>query len=104
MRASCSCRPFQVHSDELENGVCETHSIGIKCSYHAVLSIAPEERSAAMKATVKSHDLVIEAGKLLLTTRARTQDEENDRLGRLRGVVEGSEEGAVLEKVCISTY
>ncbi|BDA50307.1 hypothetical protein COCOBI_15-4360 [Coccomyxa sp. Obi] len=91
-------RPFVVNSDELENCVCETHSIGLKCPYHAVLSVAPEEHSGAMKAVVESHDLVIEAGQLLLTTRAHTQDQDYDRLGRPRGVVESSEEGAALEK------
>ncbi|BDA50305.1 hypothetical protein COCOBI_15-4340 [Coccomyxa sp. Obi] len=51
-----------------------------------------------MKAVVESHDLVIEAGQLLLTTRAHTQDQDYDRLRRIRGAVEDSEEGAVLEK------
>ncbi|BDA50303.1 hypothetical protein COCOBI_15-4320 [Coccomyxa sp. Obi] len=52
-----------------------------------------------MRAVVESHELVIEAGQLLLTTRAHTVDEDLDRLKRLRGAVEASEEGAVLEKV-----
>ncbi len=54
-----------------------------------------------MKAVVESHDPVIEAGQLLLTTRAHTQLEDIDRLRRLRGAVEASEEGVVLEKVDI---
>lgn len=54
-----------------------------------------------MKAVVESHDPVIEAEQLLLTTRAHTQLEDIDRLRRLRGAVEASEEGVVLEKVDI---
>lgn len=54
-----------------------------------------------MKAVVESHDPVIEAGQLLLTARAHTQLEDIDRLRRLRGAVEASEEGVVLEKVDI---
>lgn len=88
-----------VHSDQLEKCVCETYITGRKCPYHAVLKVAPEERSAAMKAVVESHDLVIETGQLLLTTRAHTQLEDVDRLHLIRGAVEASEEGAVLEKV-----
>ncbi|BDA50309.1 hypothetical protein COCOBI_15-4380 [Coccomyxa sp. Obi] len=95
-------RPFQVHSDELEKCVCETHSTGRICPYHVVLStIDPQERSAAMVAVVQSHDLVIEAGQLLLTTRAHTQNEDFERLGRLKDAVEASEEGAVLEKAAV---
>lgn len=95
------CRPFQVHSDELEKCVCETHSTGRICPYHEALKVAPPERSGAMKAVVESHDLAIEAGQLLLTTRAHTQHEDFDRLVRLRGAVEASEEGVVLGKVYI---
>ncbi|BDA50306.1 hypothetical protein COCOBI_15-4350 [Coccomyxa sp. Obi] len=94
-------RPFTNHNNTLEKCICETHFTGRKCPYHAVLSVAPEQRSAAMKAVVKSHDLVIEAGKLLLTTRAHTQDEDCERLGKLRGAVEDSKEGEVLEKAAV---
>ncbi|BDA50304.1 hypothetical protein COCOBI_15-4330 [Coccomyxa sp. Obi] len=51
-----------------------------------------------MRAVVESHDLVIEAGQLHLTTRAHTLDEDLVRLKKLRGAVETSGEGAMLEK------
>ncbi|CAL8465191.1 g4726 [Coccomyxa elongata] len=93
--------PFQIHSDELEKCVCETHSTGRICPYHEALKVAPQERSGAMKAVVESHDLAIEAGQLLLTTRAHTQHEDFDKLVRLRGAVEASEEGVVLGKAAV---
>lgn len=70
-----------------------------RCSYHRVLTLQPDKRTKAMKAAIQSQDLVFEAGKLLLSTRAYTQELDEERLSNLKGKFETSEEAAVMEKV-----
>ncbi|BDA50002.1 hypothetical protein COCOBI_15-1300 [Coccomyxa sp. Obi] len=51
-----------------------------------------------MKAVIKSQELAFEAGRLLLTTRAYTQQLDKERLVKLKGKFETSEEAVVMEK------
>lgn len=52
-----------------------------------------------MEAEIKSQELAFEAGRLLLSTRAYTQDLDRERLSKLKGKLETSEEAVVMEKV-----
>ncbi|BDA50005.1 hypothetical protein COCOBI_15-1330 [Coccomyxa sp. Obi] len=91
--------PFVVRSKELEACIChECPRHNHKCSYHEVLKIAPDKRTKAMKAVIKSQELAFEAGKLLLSTRADTQALDMERLSILKGKLETSDEAVVMEK------
>lgn len=48
---------------------------------------------------MESKELAFEAGRLLLSTRAHTQEEDVERLFNLRGKLETSDEAVVMEKV-----
>lgn len=96
--AAIVCRPFVVRSVELEGCVCH-ECLRQTCSYHEVLKVHLDKRTKGMKTVIKSRELAFEAGRILLTTRAYTQQLDKERLCNLTGTLEASEEAVVMEKV-----
>ncbi|BDA50003.1 hypothetical protein COCOBI_15-1310 [Coccomyxa sp. Obi] len=93
-------RYFAVRSVELEACICHEYPRQHnKCSYHEILKIDPDKRTKAMKAVIQSQELAFEAGKLLLSTRAYTQELDTKRLSKLKGRFEKSDEAVIMEKV-----
>ncbi|BDA50004.1 hypothetical protein COCOBI_15-1320 [Coccomyxa sp. Obi] len=70
-----------------------------KCSYHEIIKVDPDERTKAMKAVIKSQELAFEAGKLLLSTRAAAQDLDKEKLIKLNGRFDTSDEDVIMQKV-----
>lgn len=94
------CRPFVIRCVELVTCICKEYPRhNNKCSYHEVLTIHPDKRTKAMKAVIHSQELAFEAGKLLLSTRAYTQELDMERLSKPKGTFETSDEAVIMEKV-----
>ena len=71
---------------------------------HRVLKVDPDKRTKAMEVGIKSQELATEAGRLLLSTRAKTQQLDMDRLCDLKGNLETSDEAVVMDKVDLLLY
>lgn len=95
------CRPFVVPSVDLETCICDREYPRDEngCSYFGVLKVDPDKRTKAMKVAIQSQELATEAGRLLLSTRAKTQQLDVERLSNLKGRFETSDEAVIMEKV-----
>lgn len=100
-----NCRDWMIEACLLEKNYCKFpfgSPPSAECVYCEAMKTAPEKRSGAMRAVILSEELQLEAGKELLSTRARTQPEEVERLHHLK-LQETSSEAILLTKASLHT-